>query len=117
MNNICKYCEIENDGVTSFKSMKVCRVCDNNLYRYKLNRLEVLKIWGSQNKSCGICQKALDMFVGNRKDGGHVDHDHETGEVRGILCKQCNSSIGTTKVDLLRHISQFQTYMDNAYGT
>lgn len=36
----------------------------------------------------GICP------ICNRKPVAHVDHDHKTGEIRGMLCACCNTSLG-----------------------
>lgn len=38
-----------------------------------------------------------------------VDHNHETGVIRGLLCRRCNMSIGMVKEDLhlLRSIIQY----------
>jgi len=35
--------------------------------------------------TCGIC---------NRSEKLVLDHDHDTGEIRGVLCATCNSGIG-----------------------
>lgn len=43
-----------------------------------------------QNNLCGICFKPIEH---NRKSL-NVDHDHETNEVRGILCSSCNTGLG-----------------------
>lgn len=42
-----------------------------------------------QNGECKICEVRLDMGKGT-----HVDHDHITGGVRGILCHPCNTKLG-----------------------
>ena len=40
-----------------------------------------------QNKKCAICKKVDDRRLA-------VDHDHTTGTIRGLLCKNCNRAIG-----------------------
>lgn len=50
-----------------------------------------------QGGVCAICGRAP-------KAGKHlhVDHDHETGEVRGLLCFSCNVGIGNFGNDVER---------------
>jgi hypothetical protein len=51
----------------------------------------------SQNHRCAICPSNSPKA----KNGWHVDHDHKTNKVRGILCHHCNTGIG-----LLGHSSE-----------
>jgi hypothetical protein len=47
-----------------------------------------------QEARCAICRRLP-------RDGRflHVDHDHETGEVRGLLCVRCNNALGLLRDD------------------
>lgn len=47
----------------------------------------------SQNNLCAICNKPSNKTL-------HIDHDHETGQVRGLLCSNCNTGIGFFKEDV-----------------
>ncbi len=47
-----------------------------------------------QGGGCAICGKRPG------KVSLHVDHDHETGEVRGLLCVGCNNALGQFRDDL-----------------
>jgi hypothetical protein len=44
-----------------------------------------------QDFGCAICGDDV-VSCGTRQT--HVDHDHETGKVRGILCGKCNTGLG-----------------------
>lgn len=57
-------------------------------YRIRLSGYKAL--YESQNGNCACCGSAEENFKRNL----HVDHDHETGKVRGLLCTQCNPGIG-----------------------
>lgn len=50
----------------------------------------------AQNDRCALC--------GTEKNGKtfHVDHDHKTGKVRGILCYKCNVGLGSFDDDTKR---------------
>ncbi len=56
------------------------------------------------NGRCGICQGAP-----NGIGGLHIDHDHASGKVRGLLCHSCNVSIGHFRddPDLLRQAAEY----------
>jgi len=54
-----------------------------------------LALWESQGRICQICFKAIRaVSVGHGGSTAHVDHNHRSGEIRGLLCTQCNTMIG-----------------------
>ncbi len=48
---------------------------------------EMLK---AQNGTCAICEGG----VNGLHPRFHVDHDHKTGKIRGLLCSKCNNGLG-----------------------
>jgi hypothetical protein len=57
----------------------------------------------SQGNACAICS-TQDPTVGRREvKRFSVDHDHDTGKVRGLLCHKCNGVLGLAdeKIDVL----------------
>ena len=54
-------------------------------YRYGIGADEFDELVRGQGGVCAIC---------GRPDPEHVDHSHETGAVRGILCFNCNGGLG-----------------------
>ena len=40
----------------------------------------------AQDDRCAICRSSVERLV--------ADHCHETGKVRGLLCKECNFALG-----------------------
>lgn len=53
-------------------------------YGIALSNYEDLTV--EQNNCCSICGKKSKL---------HIDHNHDTGAVRGLLCFQCNSALGS----------------------
>ena len=58
--------------------------------RYGITAEESDALLEAQRGLCGICRTA---------PAAHVDHDHDTGEVRELLCFNCNGGLGQFKDD------------------
>lgn len=61
-----------------------------NRYGLTIQNFEAMLL--AQNTQCAICKTS-----NPGKRGWVIDHDHNTGYVRGILCIHCNSAIGFLK--------------------
>lgn len=65
-------------------------------YKYGITPEQFLAAWEDQSGCCAICSETLpDLLVyENRRRGYAIDHNHDTGEFRGILCLHCNTLLG-----------------------
>jgi hypothetical protein len=53
--------------------------------RYKITPQDRLALFESSDGLCALCYEA---------PATHIDHDHDTGRVRGALCQLCNQGLG-----------------------
>lgn len=61
------------------------------LKRYSLSVEAYSAMYESHAGRCGICEK---QFVDMYSRTVQIDHDHVTGKLRGLLCSDCNTSLG-----------------------
>ena len=57
--------------------------------RYNLTTKQYSDMLSAQNSCCKICNTIMNPPC--------VDHSHTTGKTRGLLCMNCNTSIGLLK--------------------
>lgn len=62
---------------------------EQHLREYGIDIKKFNEILEIQNNSCAICKQP---FANSKHT--HIDHDHITNKVRGILCSSCNLGLG-----------------------
>lgn len=86
------------DNAETIRNRKIKKI-------YGITQEEYRAICDAQEYKCAICQETPSVLV--------IDHDHSTGKVRGLLCRQCNSGIGMLKDDIVIVENAFR-YLEKA---
>lgn len=86
----CKGCRHENSAKYRQKNRELINL-KNRVGRYGISIENYQRLVDIQSGKCAICKMPLN------KNNIRIDHDHSTGEIRGILCISCNTGIGLLK--------------------
>jgi hypothetical protein len=80
--------------------------------RYGLSRYELQEMIAQCEGICPLCKRPWGEPRGQRPN---VDHCHETGVVRGIICGRCNLVLGHAEDDaaLLRRLADYLESVGN----
>lgn len=108
----CSLCNIEKEDCC-FGDLKgvlrgqcnLCRTAGNVERKFGLTPEAWNIMFEEQGGVCAICKNPETQ---NRRIS--VDHDHETGKVRGLLCNNCNRGLGLLK-DSLHTLSSAVEYL------
>ena len=66
---------------------KSCKAVEQDLRLYGITVENYNRLFSQQKGKCALCRRTPSHQL-------HIDHDHRTGEVRGLLCKTCNLTLG-----------------------
>lgn len=123
INSRCRECSLSADKDTYRKRKRDPEVDKRYKTNYRNRSLmrnyglsidDYDKILASQNFKCAICKiKGSDIKYG-KEIFLSVDHCHETGKVRGLLCFDCNVTIGKAKDSIPILISAIE-YLSKSY--
>jgi hypothetical protein len=79
--------------------------------RRNISPEELVDKYEQQNCKCDICKKEIDLM------DSAIDHNHKTGDFRGVLCKKCNRALGMFG-DSITILNNAMSYLINngSYG-
>ena len=90
----CKLCRqtaraIDHKNHPERQQEKTRRFNLKNKFGLTVDQWQIL--FDKQNGCCAICG----IHQSRTRTRLHVDHDHKTGEIRGLLCSDCNLALAT----------------------
>lgn len=98
LTHYCKSCMKRNTTRSGNRSeekiLKLQHMQRINLFKktYSLTEQDVRDLMDLFKGTCHICGKSL--VTPESQKSYAIDHDHKTGEIRGLLCKLCNVGLG-----------------------
>lgn len=107
-DNYCKKCRYKiTKKYKQSKEGKENHRNNNLIDKYGISQKDYDRMFVEQDGKCAIC--GTENFQGHlyskrKVDYFSIDHDHETGKVRGLLCLSCNIALGNFRdsIELLK---------------
>lgn len=99
----CKECTITRQG--AWEHLRPESHLNSYLkYRHGLTKKDYDALYMKQQGRCAICNNYETARTKTLTDTKRlcVDHDHNTGAIRELLCTLCNTSLGALKEDISR---------------
>lgn len=96
----CREAEIRNQRAYRERLGSEKRRDQTLRYKYGITLEEYEARKAAQEDRCGICRRHIDEIEPPTKTATEklvVDHCHDSGDVRGLLCAPCNMAIGLFK--------------------
>lgn len=59
-------------------------------FHYGILKTDYFELWKKQRSRCAICAVPFHTLIKRPQ----IDHCHETGKIRGLLCSRCNLGLG-----------------------
>lgn len=97
---------------TDWRLRNLDKIRNNNLIKkFGITLKQYNKMFQEQQGCCAVCSR----HQGELKKGLAVDHNHENGEIRQLLCGNCNTSLGLMKdnVVLLQKLIEYVQKHEN----
>jgi hypothetical protein len=118
LDSWCKECE--KAAAREWQKKNPKRVFDNQRKRllkkkFGMSVEDYEKMLREQGGVCRICGRPETVKIYGSVLPLAVDHDHNTGKVRGLLCVACNHGIGKFQDDAAR-LRAAADYLDEANG-
>jgi hypothetical protein len=82
--------------------------------RYGISQEDYQRLYVEQGGCCAICQCHQDTLSKRL----FIDHCHDSGEVRGLLCMLCNNMLGLANDNpqtLIKAADYLKTYMEKTH--
>lgn len=93
--NQCHYAQ----GIVSARKSSLKR-------NYGITPLDYERMYLKQAGACAICKR---QNLDGLKKRLHVDHDHKTDKVRGLLCSNCNMALGAFQdsIEIMHYAEEY----------
>lgn len=89
---------------------------ESNARRFGIEASDLWAKLKEQDGKCAICLASIVISTEMRQRDLHIDHCHETGKFRGLLCGNCNNLLGMAKESEQTLLSAVQYLIANRGG-